>query len=84
MIALGVNFPNIYGVHTVESHEMLYFFSLKHSHFTINEEGPNNGSTRTIHGSKLYFVNKKCLFNTTTISFAMIRDYLILTHTMYL
>jgi len=21
------------------------FFSLKHSHFTINEEGPNNGST---------------------------------------
>ena len=45
MIALGVNFPNIYDVHTVESLENALFFSLNHSHFTINEEGPNNGST---------------------------------------
>ena len=44
MIALGVNFPNIYGVHSVESLNAI-LFSLKHSHFTINKEGPNNGST---------------------------------------
>ena len=44
MIALGVHFPNIYGVYTVESLEMR-FFSLKHSHFNINKEGPNNCST---------------------------------------
>jgi len=28
MLALGVNFPNIYGVHTVESLEMLYLLAL--------------------------------------------------------
>jgi len=27
MIALGVNFPNIYGVRSVESLEMLYFLA---------------------------------------------------------
>jgi len=27
MIALGVNFPNIYGVYSVESLEMLYFLA---------------------------------------------------------
>jgi len=27
MIALGVNFPNIYGVHSVESLEMLNFLA---------------------------------------------------------
>jgi len=27
MIALGVNFPNIYGVHSVESLEMLYILA---------------------------------------------------------
>jgi len=27
MIALGVNFPNIYGVNSVESLEMLYFLA---------------------------------------------------------
>jgi len=27
MIALGVNFPNIYGVHSVESLDMLYFLT---------------------------------------------------------
>jgi len=27
IIALGLNFPNIYGVHTVESLEMLYFLA---------------------------------------------------------
>ena len=26
MIALGVNFPNIYGVHTVESLEIVFFY----------------------------------------------------------
>jgi len=35
---------SVYGVHFFESLEML-FFSSKHSHFTINEEGPNNGRT---------------------------------------
>jgi len=38
----GVNFPNIYGVYSVESLNA-QFFSLEHGHFNINEEGPNNG-----------------------------------------
>ena len=38
MIARDVNFPNIYGVPTVESLEML--FSLKNSHFNKNKKEP--------------------------------------------
>jgi len=35
----------IYVVFLVLNHSKCSIFSLKHSHFTINKEGPNNGST---------------------------------------
>jgi len=47
-IVFGVNFPNVYGVNTVESLEMFYF-SLKHSHIEINKEGSNIGSKLPVY-----------------------------------
>ena len=39
----------IYMVFIVLNHSKCSVFILKHSHFTINKEGPNNGSTWPIH-----------------------------------